>query len=148
MTIVPLRFNKRVIYKEGRALQILSLAGVAGECPSIHSSEQITRLRISHGRFRYDQRDRAVSVKAASRQGPDLRFRRDPNNQTHDGGSDSPIFKGDRSIRICPHPSVKLLARGRVRVPDDPPSAVARHGSETGYFHLEHQVACPRRLTG
>src|SRR5436190_15401629 len=123
MTIVPLRFNERVIYQKSRPLQVLSLAGIAGECPSIHSSEQITRLRISHGGFWYDKRDRAVSVKAASRQGPDLRFRRDANNQTHDGRSDSPIFKGDSSIRIRPHPSVKLLARGRVRVPDDPPSA-------------------------
>src|SRR5437588_1986688 len=148
MTIVPLRFNKRMIYKESRPLQVLSLAGVGGERPSIHSSEQITRLRISDGGFRYDQRDRAVSVKAASRQGPDLRFRRDANNQTHDGGGDSPILKGDSSILICPHPSVKLLARGRVRVPDDPPSAALGHGTETGYFHLEHQVACPGRLTG
>src|SRR5438045_2232507 len=105
MTIVPLRFNERVIYKEGRPLQVLSLARVPGERPSIHSSEQITRLRISDGGFRYDQRDRAVSVKTASRQGPDLCFRRDPNNQTHDGGSNRPILERDNSIRICPHPS-------------------------------------------
>src|SRR5256885_7891323 len=109
MTIVPLSFNERVIYQKSRPLQVLSLAGVAGERPSIHSSEQVTRLRISDGGFRYDKRDRAVSVKTASRQGPDLRFRRDPNNQTHDGGGDSPILKGHGSIRICPHPSVKLL---------------------------------------
>src|SRR5207248_6030409 len=82
MTIVPLRFDERVIYQKSRALQILSLAGIAGERPSIHSSEQVTRLRIAHGGFRYDKGDRAVSVKAASRQGPDLRFRRDANNQT------------------------------------------------------------------
>src|SRR4029077_3329330 len=99
MTIVPLPFNKRVIYKEGRAFQVLGLAGIASECPSIYSSEQITRLRKSHGGFRYDERDRAVSVKTAPRQRSDLRFRRDANNQTHDGGSNSPIFKGDRSIR-------------------------------------------------
>ena len=148
MTIVPLRFNKRMIYQEGRALQVLSLAGIAGECPSVNGSEQITRLWIADGGFRYDQRDRAVSVKAASRQGPDLRFRRDANNQTHDGGSDGPILKGDSSILIRPHTSVKLLARGRIGVPDDPPSAAGGHGSKTGYFHREHQVACPRRLTG
>src|SRR5436190_13606227 len=120
MTIVPLRFDEGVIYQKSRALQILSLAGIAGERPSIHSSEQVTRLRIAHGGFPYNERDRAVSVKTTPRQGSDLRFRRDANNQTHDGRSDSPIFKGDSSIRIRPHPSVKLLARGRVRVPYDP----------------------------
>jgi len=31
MTIVPLCFNKRMIYKEGWALQVLGLAGIAGE---------------------------------------------------------------------------------------------------------------------
>ena len=148
MTIVPLRFDEGVIYQKSRALQILSLAGIAGERPSIHSSEQVTRLRIAHGGFRYDKGDRAVSVKAASRQGPDLRFRRDANNQTHDSGSNGPILESDSSIRIRSHPSVKLLARGRVRVPDDPPSAALGHGSETGYFHRKHQVACRRRLTG
>src|SRR5437016_12781699 len=88
MTIVSLRFNERVIYQKSRPLQILSLAGVAGECPSIHSSEQITRLRIAHGGFRYNERDRAISVKTTPRQGSDLRFRRDANNQTHDGRSE------------------------------------------------------------
>src|SRR5438270_5593696 len=147
MTIVSLRFNERVIYKEGRPLQVLSLAGVAGERPSIHSSEQVTRLRISHGRLRHDKRNRAVRVKAASRQGADLRFRRDTNNQTNNGGGDSPILKGHRSILISPHANIELLSRRRIRVPDDPPSAADRYGSETGYFHLEHQVACPGRLT-
>ncbi|HEY2627309.1 MAG TPA: hypothetical protein VGI41_11230 [Candidatus Udaeobacter sp.] len=56
MTIVPLTFNKRVIYKEGRAFQVLGLTGITGERPSIYSSEQITRLRISHGGFRYNER--------------------------------------------------------------------------------------------
>src|SRR5258707_3546342 len=132
MTIVPLPFNKRMIYKEGRTLQILSLAGIASECPSIHSSEKITRLRISHGGFRYNQRDRAVSVKAASRQSPDLRFRRDANNQTYDGGSDGPILKGNSSILTRPHTNIELLScriarLRRVRVPDDPPSAAGGH---------------------
>src|SRR5438094_5342288 len=79
MAIVPLRFNKRMIYQQGRTLQVLSLAGIASERPSIHSSKQIPRLRIADGGLRYDERDRAVSVKATSRQGPDLRFRRDAN---------------------------------------------------------------------
>src|SRR5438445_13609754 len=106
MTIVPLRFDERVIYQKSRPLQVLSLAGITGECPSIHGSEQVPRLRISHGGFWYDKRDRAVSIKAASRQGPDLRFRRDANNQTHDGGSYGPILESDSSIRIRSHLSV------------------------------------------
>src|SRR5713101_3933563 len=101
MTIVPLRFNKRMIYKEGRTLQVLSLAGIARECPSIHSSEQVARLRIADFGFWYDKRDRPVSVKAASRQSSDLRFRRDANNQTDNLGGNRSIIKRDSSIRIC-----------------------------------------------
>src|SRR5204862_1704056 len=110
MTIIPLPFNKRMIYKESRALQVLSLGGIAGECPSVDSSEQITRLRIADFGFWYDERDRAVSVKAASRQRSDLRFRRDTNNQTDDGRGNSPILKSDSAIGICSHPSIELLS--------------------------------------
>src|SRR6266699_1743365 len=67
MTIVPLRFNERMVYQQGRALLVLSFAGIASECPSVHSSEQIAGLWISDCEFRHDQRDRSVSVKAASR---------------------------------------------------------------------------------
>src|SRR5438105_3586133 len=151
MAIVPLRFNERMVYQQGRALQVLSLAGIAGERPSVNSSEQITWRWIADCGFRYDERNRSIGVKGASRQSADLGFRRDANNQTDDGGSDSPILKGGRSILIRPHANVELLGCGivrlrRVRVPDDPPSAIGGYGSETGYLHLEDEVACSRRL--
>src|SRR5204862_7943860 len=91
MTIVPLRFDERVIYQKRRALQILSLAGIAGERPSIHSSEQVTRRRIAHGGFRYVKGDRAVCVEAGSRHGPYLRFPRGAKNQTHDSCRHCPL---------------------------------------------------------
>src|SRR5438552_10210944 len=100
MAIVPLRFNERMVYEQGRALQVLGLTGIAGEGPSVHGPKQITRLRISDHGFRHNQRDRSISVKAASRQSSDCSFRRDANNQTHDGGGNGPILKGDSAIRI------------------------------------------------
>ena len=38
MAIVPLRFDERMVYQQGGALQVLRLARVTGECSSIHSS--------------------------------------------------------------------------------------------------------------
>src|SRR5713226_7497075 len=109
MAIVPLRFNEGMIYQQGRTLQVLSLAGIAGERPSVHNSEQIARVWIADGGFGDDERDRSVSVKAASGQGSDWSFRRDANHQTDDGGGDSPILKGDSSILIRSHADEELL---------------------------------------
>ena len=47
MTIVALRLNERMVNQQGRALQIVSLIGIAGERPSVHSPQQIARLWIS-----------------------------------------------------------------------------------------------------
>ncbi len=126
MAIVPLRFNERMVYQQGRTLQVLSLAGIAGERPSVNGSEQITRLWIADGGFGDDERDRSVSVKAAAGQGSDWSFCRDANHQTDDGGGDSPILKGDSSVLIRSHANVELLAWRRVRVPDHPPAAAGR----------------------
>jgi hypothetical protein len=41
MTIVPLGFDEGVVYQQSRALQVLSLARVAGERSPVNSSEQI-----------------------------------------------------------------------------------------------------------
>ena len=143
MTIVPLCFNERVVYQQGRSLQVLSLACIAGEGPSVNSSKQIARLRIADRGFRHDKRDRAVSVKAASRQGSDWRFRRDANNQTNDGGGNGSIFKSGNAILIRPHTGIELLGcrivrMRRVRVPDHPPPTVRRYRTETRHLHLEH----------
>jgi len=143
MAIVPLPFNKCVVYQQGGTLEVLSLSCVAGERPSINRSEQITRRRAADYGFRYNERNRSISVKAASRQGTDRSFRWDSNDQTDDDGGDRPILEGNRSILIRPHANVELLGcrivRLRcVRVPDDPPSAAGRYSGETGYFHLEH----------
>ena len=153
MAIIPLGFNERVIYQQGRTLQVLSLAGIAGEGPSVNSSEQITRLRISDRGFWYDKRNRTVGVETASRQVSYLRFRWNADNETDNLGGNSPILKGGSAIRVCPHTNIKLLGRRivrlrRVRVPDDPPSAARRHAAKISYFHFEYKVACRRRLTG
>ena len=143
MAIVPLRFNERVVHQQGRAFEVLSLSCVAGERPSVDRSQEIARLWIANEGFRHDKRDRAVSVKRASRQVADESFRRDTNNQTDYGGGDGPILERGRSILIRSHADIELLGRRivrlrRVRVPNDPPSAVGRYGAEIGNFHLEH----------
>src|SRR3981081_2106818 len=130
MAIVPLRFNESMVYQQGRALQVLRHRCVAGECPSVNGSEQITRLWITHRGFRHDERDRSVSVKAASGQGAGWRFYRDANQQTDNAGGDGSILKGDSSVLIRPHANVELFARRRVRVQDKPPAAPGRTCTE------------------
>src|SRR5207244_2896113 len=109
--------------------------------------EQITGLWIPDRRLWYHEGNRAVRVEAASRQGAKLGFRWDANNKTDDGCSNSPILKHSDRILVRHHANIKLLARSRVRVPHDPPSAVRRYGRETGYFHCELEVIGRRRLS-
>src|SRR3981081_906540 len=130
MAIVPLRFNERMVYQQGRALQVLRLSCVGGECPSVNGAEPITPLWVTHRGLRHAARVRSVSVKAASGQGSDWSFYRDTNHQTDNAGGDGSILKGDSSVLICPHANVELLARRRVRVPDEPPAAPGRTCTE------------------
>src|ERR1700739_4154823 len=62
------------------------------------------------------------------------------------------IFEGCGAIRVRCHANIVLLARGRFRIPHDPPSAIRREGwpgrrwGEAGCLHLECEVARMRRL--
>ena len=85
--VVPLCFNERVIYQQGRALERDSLRGVIGECPSVHGSEQIPGLWVSYCRLRNINCNRAVRIEVTRGQGrPNRRF--DGNTDQADDGRD------------------------------------------------------------
>src|SRR5206468_7918798 len=125
---------------------------VAGKRSSVNSTKQITRSWAANCGFWYDERDRSICVKGASRQRSDGSFRRNTNNQTNNSGMDSPILKSSVSVAVRSHADVELLGcrivRLRsVRVPNHSPPAVGRHVCQAGDLHLEHEVVCPGRLT-
>src|SRR5204862_7620044 len=68
MSGVALSFNKRVIYQESCAREVLCLRCVGGERPSVNSSLQITRSRAASCGFRDDRSDSPIGGEAASGQ--------------------------------------------------------------------------------
>jgi hypothetical protein len=102
-----------VVYQQGRALEGVSLGSIAGKCPSVHGSEQITGLWTTDRGLWYEDSDRPVSVEVARTQGvSDLRFSWDANNQTDDGGGNRAIVEHWLPItRSSLHANVVLLAR-------------------------------------
>ena len=131
--------------QQGRALQILRLRSIARECSAINCPEKIPGLWIAHRRFRHNQCDRAIRVKAASRQVTNFGFCRDANHQTDNDSGNSSILESDVSVLVRPHANVKLLGGRivclrRIRVPDNPPPAAGWDRVKFCHFHLEQEI--------
>src|SRR5690349_3641041 len=145
ITVVGLRFYESVIDKQVRALE-LALRGtrhVRSERASVYRAEKIARLRITDGGFRNDDRNRAVGVVTAARQGiATFRFR-DRVDGGQSGVRESSPLKRRTAARSRRHADIELLGGwvdvfSRERIPRDTPATILRNARQAIDLQLEH----------